>query len=202
MQEPGTSGNPGVEGIHGLGLGARSPPAEGDNSFSFGGILQETESLLEVEAMSWLGTDLVALTCIAGGAVVGGAATLELMDFLPDSNVACAVEARSVPHQRISISHGSEARAIVVTPGIRVRSLDGCENGAGKLVQVRVERELGNLEAELAEMEEALELQMEALEGQLEVELAQQIEAKSQLREAVRQMERARVKIVREGAGG
>ena len=43
--------------------------------------------------MSWMGTDVVAMACILGGAAVGGFATLASLDGHDGSaHVSCAVE--------------------------------------------------------------------------------------------------------------
>jgi hypothetical protein len=144
--------------------------------------------------MSWFGTDLVALGCIFGSAALGGAATLAMMDGKGDSHASCGVEATALS-PRIAISRGGHGRAIVVTPDIRIHSRGGCEDGTPEMVQIRLEKELQNLDVQLEQMDRALELQMQALESQLEAGLEQGIEARVPIEDALRQIENARVQV-------
>jgi len=79
-------------------------------------------------------------------------------------------------------------------------------------VEVHVGNHLVDLDAQLEKLDQALEIQMDGLESQIEAQIEaqlkaqgeQQVGAEAQLREAVRQMERAqaRVKVVVGRAGG
>ncbi len=150
--------------------------------------------------MSWFGTDMVALGCILGGAAVGGAATLAVVDGNGHRHGVCGVEAMAVS-PRIAISHGGHAQAIVVTPDVRIRSVRGCERAVGEVVEIHMEKRLHSLDLELEQLDRALELQTQALESQLEAGLEQGLEARLQLDQAMRQMEAARIKTVVEKAG-
>jgi len=151
--------------------------------------------------MSWFGTDLVALGCIFGGAAVGGAATLFLTEDGGHADVGCAVEAMAVS-PRIAISHGGEARAIVVTPDISVHTMGDCARHADGMVEIQMGNHLEHLDTKLQYLDQALEIQLQQMESQLEAEWEQQIEARAEFEEAMRQMESARVKVTVKGVGG
>jgi len=149
--------------------------------------------------MSWLGTDIVALGCILGGAAVSGAATLAVMEGGGGSHVRCGVEAMTVS-PRIAISHRGEARAIVVTPDVRVRSVRDC--GSPGFVEILLDNQLQHLDAQLEHLDHTLEVQLEQLEHQLEFELAQEMDVRVQLEEAMNQLEAAKLKVVIERVEG
>jgi hypothetical protein len=149
--------------------------------------------------MSWFGTDLVALGCIFGSAAVGGAATLAVMDGEKPLHPACGIEAMAVS-PRVAISHRGHAQAVVVTPNVRIHSRGCGGHGTPEVVEIRMEKDLQNLDVQLEQMDRALELQMQALETQLEAGIEQGLEARVQFEEALRQMENARVKVVVEKA--
>jgi len=156
--------------------------------------------------MSWFGTDIVALGCILGGAAVSGAATLAIMDGGGESYVRCGVEAMAVA-PRIAISHGGEARAIVVRPDVRVRSIRDC--GSSGLVEIHVDRHMENLDAQLEHLDLQLEVQLEQMEHQLErmehqfeFELAQEMDVRVQFEEAMSQFEAAKLKVLVERVQG
>ena len=132
--------------------------------------------------MSWFGTDLVALGCILGGAAVGGAATLAMADGGGHADTRCAVEAMAVS-PRIAISHGGGARAIVVTPDVRVHAVRDCMTEVDGVVEILMENHLEDLDIHM---------------GHLDV----QMEARIQFEEAMRQFEEARVKVVVKGVEG
>lgn len=160
--------------------------------------------------MSWFGTDLVALSCIVGGAAVGGAATLALTQGSHSVDMDCAVEAMAVrPH--ISISHGGDAHAIVVAPNVRVHSRGDCGSHTAEIVDihmdgrvdVHLDRHMEQLDLQLEQLDHVLEVQMEKLEKQLEFGLEQEMEVKIQLEETMRQLEQAQVRVVvRKHEGG
>ncbi len=135
--------------------------------------------------MIWFGTDLVALGCILGGAAVGGAATLAMTVGGGHTGARCAVEAFAVS-PGIAISHGREARTIVVTPKVRVH----------------LDNHFEQLDTQLDQLDQALELQMQQLELQLEAKLGQEMEARIQFEEAMRQVEAARLEVVVEKVEG
>ena len=163
--------------------------------------------------MSWFGTDLVALGCIVGGAAVGGAATLAVMDAGHRAPLPCAVEARAwVP--QVSVSGNGHSHAIVVAPKVHVRELRHCRGDA--FVEIDMDAHLQEMEAQLQGLDRALEfqlegrlkgldraleLQLQGLESQIERKFQQQMEARAQLEDAMRQVERARVRVVVERAG-
>jgi hypothetical protein len=165
--------------------------------------------------MSWFGTDVVALGCILGGAAVGGAATLAVLDGADHHVNRCAVEAVAVAPS-VAISHNGGARAIVIRPDVRVRSDRDCAREIRHVVRVRgdhslefLEADMEQLEANLEQMETALEVQLEGLESQIETQLEAQLEAnlhqefEAQLHfeEAMRKLKEAQVRIHVSGVG-
>jgi hypothetical protein len=159
--------------------------------------------------MSWFGTDLVAISCILGGAAVGGAATLALHQGGHHVDMGCGVEALAVS-PRIAISHGGNAHAIVVAPKVRVHSSGDCGAHTTEVIDIHMDRHMENLDVQLEQLDlqmekldAALEIQMEEFEQQLEAGLEQEIEAKIQLEQALRQIEQAQIQVtVRKHEGG
>ncbi len=123
--------------------------------------------------MTWFGTDWVALGCILGGAAVGGTVTAGVINGEEHANPRCAVQTFGVS-PTITISHRGEARAIVVTPDVRVHGMRNCVQG----------------------VDGRLEIELRHLERQLEAEVGQQLEARLQFEEAMRQMKEAQVNVV------
>jgi citrate lyase gamma subunit len=145
--------------------------------------------------MSWFGTDVVALGCILGGAAVSGAVTGALIHGDEQADMGCGIEAMALS-PRIAISHGGDAHAIVVAPNLRVRAPRGCVRNLGRAVEINLDSHLEQMDAQLEHLDRALEIQLQQLESQLEAEFGQQIEARVQIEEAMRQMEAARIKVV------
>jgi len=98
--------------------------------------------------MSGLGTDVVALACILGGAAVGGVVTLGARDGgAHQHEVLCAVEAQTAP--RVVVAMGGDEKSIVVAPRVQVHAQHGCE---AVLVdeRVRVRMDVARMEMERA----------------------------------------------------
>lgn len=152
--------------------------------------------------MRWLRTDLMALGCIVGGAVAGGAATFALMGHAEHDAVRCVVAATSA-HPRITITHGGDAGALMVAPNVRVGGMADCLSRVDQVVEVHMEHELQNLDAELRELDVVLERQLEGLERELELTLERELQAQGRLEEAKQKFEEARVRVlVKEERGG
>ena len=158
--------------------------------------------------MSWFGTDLVALGCIVGSAAIGGAATLALHPGGHQVDTGCSMETTAVS-PRIHISHGGNAHAIVVKPDVRVHAVGDCGAMATGIVDIRMDRHMEDLEVQmeqldlqLEQLDRVLEVQMEQLESQLEASFEQEFEVQAKLEEAMRQLERAKVKVVVRGSEG
>jgi hypothetical protein len=145
--------------------------------------------------MSMLGTDIVALGCILGGAAIGGAATLAMMDGDGHADVGCEVEAMAV-NQTVAISHRRDAGAIVVMPDVRVHAVRDCVGEMNGVVEIRLNNHLEQLDAQLEHLDHALEIELRQMELQLEAEFGQEMEARIQFEEAMRQVEEARVKVI------
>jgi len=152
--------------------------------------------------MIWFGTDWVALGCILGGAAIGGAATLAMTDGGGQADARCAVEARMAVSPRIAISDRGRARAILVTPDVRVHAVRDCAVDVGKVVEIHLDNHLEQLDTQLEFLDQALELQMQQLEIQLEAELGQEMDARLQFEKAMQQVEVARLKVVLEKVEG
>lgn len=144
--------------------------------------------------MSWLGADLVAISCILGGAAVGGAATLALNQGGHHVDMGCGIEAMAVS-PRIAISHGGDAHAIVVSPKVRVHSSGDCGAHTTEIVDIHMDRHLEKLDLQLEKLDAALEIQMEEFEQQLEAGIEQEMEAKIQLEQALQQLEEAQIQV-------
>ena len=129
--------------------------------------------------MSALGTDLVALTCILGGAMVSGAVTLAILDGNERADAPCTVEAVAV-RPKVVVSRNGEARVMVVSPDVRVHSRRGCGVGVAEAVEIHLDgrlRHLEAVEAELNGLERTLELQLGGLEAELEAQIQEEVEA-------------------------
>jgi hypothetical protein len=87
--------------------------------------------------MSGLGTDVVALACIVGGAVVSGTATLAMRADPHRVDAACAVEMVESPN--VVVALGDSREHIVVAPRVRLHTSHGCGHAVSEEVQVRVE---------------------------------------------------------------
>ena len=151
--------------------------------------------------MTWFGTDIVALGCILGGAAVGGTVTAAMMDGGQPADMGCGVEAIAVS-PRIAISHRGEERAIVVNPNVRVRAVRDCVREVEGVVEIHMDNHLQHLDAQLEHLDRALEIELRQLEHQIEAEVEQEMEARFEFQEAMREAEAARLKIVMEKLGG
>jgi hypothetical protein len=150
--------------------------------------------------MSWFKSDLVAIACVLGGAAVGGAATFAMMDGAEHSS-RCGIS-RTAVSPKIAISGRGKARAIVVTPDVRVHAKGDCVSGAHEIVEIHLENQLEQLDAQLEHLDHVLEVQLEGLEAQIEAEVAAEMDARFKYEEAVRQIEEARVRMIVERVGG
>ncbi|HSM61307.1 MAG TPA: hypothetical protein VK849_10940 [Longimicrobiales bacterium] len=108
--------------------------------------------------MSGLGTDVVALACIRGGAAVGGVATaaLDRGGERGGADPACAVETLLETPAAVVAMGGGEGR-IVVAPRVRVRDGEACAVVVDPRVEVRLQRTEAQLERARARMEGARE---------------------------------------------
>lgn len=89
--------------------------------------------------MSWLGTDVVAVACILGGAATSGALTMALADGGHDHGPPCAAEAVAVA-PRVVVSSNGDTRAYVVAPEVQWQAKARCAKRVREDVRVRVER--------------------------------------------------------------
>jgi hypothetical protein len=89
--------------------------------------------------VSWLGTDVVAVACILGGAATSGAVTMALANGGHDHARPCIAETVAVAPQVVVSSNG-EARAFVVAPRVHQRAQTRCAKRVRENVRVRIER--------------------------------------------------------------
>ncbi|NNM04683.1 MAG: hypothetical protein HKO65_06225 [Gemmatimonadetes bacterium] len=154
--------------------------------------------------MSWFGSDVVAIGCILGGAAVGGAATLAVMDGGEQVDGRCGIERMAVS-PTIAVSGQGGAHAIVVGPDVRVHSVRDCGSSIHEVVEIHMDNQLRHLDAQLEHLDHVLEIELEGLEAQIEAEVEAelvQLEAELELQEAIRAFEDAKVKMVIEKVGG
>lgn len=89
--------------------------------------------------MSWLGTDVVAVACILGGAATSGVVTMALADGGHDHGHPCAAEALAMGHKVVVATNG-EPGTYVVAPSVQWRAQTRCAKRVRENVRVRVER--------------------------------------------------------------
>ncbi len=154
--------------------------------------------------MSWFGSDIVAIGCILGGAAVGGAATLAVMDGGDHVHRRCGIE-RTAVAPTIAVAGHDGAHAIVVSPDVRVHSIRDCGSSVHDVVEIHMDNQLRHLDAQLEHLDHVLEIEFEGLEAQIEAEVEaelQALEAELESLEAIREFEAAKVKMVIEKVGG
>jgi len=156
--------------------------------------------------MSGLGTDLVALACILGGAVTGGGMTMALLHDNDSAPADCAVEAMSLGSQ-IVVSGDAGARAIVLSrPHLELRQTHRC----GAMVVGHVSSEMDQLRQEMVEARVRMELRQrqmgEARHMVLRIREAEALaaEAGAQGANAEAQLEAVQILLekVEKGSGG
>jgi exonuclease VII large subunit len=154
--------------------------------------------------MSVLGTDVVAMACILGGATVSGAATAAMLHSDDVGRMDCAVETVEASPQ-VMLSLGDEERTVMVRPHVRVHKDHRCRHmEVDREVQLRMEEVRRDVERARDRMERApwrserldrerlekagrqLEIQAQALEG-LDEELEKELELR--LEEAMKRLE-------------
>ncbi len=106
--------------------------------------------------MNGLGTDLVAMACILGGAAVSGATTMALVDgHAGHADVACVGAAVDVS-PRVAVSLDGGKSTVITTPRVWVRHDHDC-----RVVKVDVRRDvrvdMDQVRAQLEQARERLE---------------------------------------------
>ncbi len=153
--------------------------------------------------MSVMGTDVLAVACIVGGAAVSGGATLAALQRAEP--VGCAAEAVVAP--RVTVRMGGVGQDVVVRPRVvMVHGVHAC--GAVVVdrdvrvrmdeVRARVEEARARAEGARARAERARARAEEAREG---VETVPGDEFQTQLQEAMARLERELARLD-EGTGG
>ena len=89
--------------------------------------------------MSWLGTDVMAVACILGGAAASGAVTMALTHGGHDHAPPCVAEVSSVA-PRVVVSTAGDTRTYVVAPEVQWKAKSRCRRPARENVRVRIER--------------------------------------------------------------
>jgi hypothetical protein len=121
--------------------------------------------------MNGVSTDLMALACIMGSAVVGGVVTVAALDRGPEVDAVCVSGAvHETP--AVIVGLGEPGRTLVVAPRVRMRATRGCEavvidvdrEARVHFDEVRVEMERARVRSEEARIriEEALGREVEA----------------------------------------
>jgi hypothetical protein len=146
--------------------------------------------------MSMMGTDVLAVACIVGGAAVSGGATLAALRRTPPER--CTAEAIVAPH--VMLRMGGYGQDIVVRP--RVVAVHGAHGCAAVVVdsdvRVRMDEVRARVEEARARAEEA---RARAEQARARVEAASGDEFQTQLQEAMARLERELARLD-EGAGG
>jgi len=144
--------------------------------------------------MHMLGTDVMALTCILGGAAVSGGATLAALSAQHGHSPSCVVEAVAMVPDMV-VSEGGHSHAVVVTPNVRFRALPGCGREAVDRVRVRVDTDL---RAELAaEVRSRVEREMERAQAEIERARAEMERGQVDRAREWAEMERAHAEVER-----
>lgn len=145
--------------------------------------------------MKRLGTDVLAVACILGGGVVGGAATLAFLAAQGDTPAGCAIETVTAT-PNIVVARGGGSRAIVLaTPHIRVHSRGGCAGWVPSGVSVHVEGGHRQLPEFQLQMEESRAGMQEAMKTMMQLREAQHIEAEVLALEAQARLEEAEITL-------
>jgi hypothetical protein len=137
--------------------------------------------------MSGLGTDMVALACIVGGAAVGGFATLASQDGGHEHlDVAC-VEAVESPQVVVALGDGAES--FVVAPNVQVHASHECHAVQEEVHVIRMREARHEMERARERVERAQE-RMERVRVRLErVDRQELDEARRKLEAAGLQLE-------------
>ena len=133
--------------------------------------------------MSVLGTDLMAVACIVGGAAVSGATTMRLLDgHDTHARVAC-VGATFHTSPRVVVSMDGGKGPVVVVPQVRVHPNHDCMafvvESPGD-VQVNMAEMRARMEEARARMEEARAENSSALSAQIQEQVEQQLQEQMQ----------------------
>jgi hypothetical protein len=140
--------------------------------------------------MSVLGTDLMAVACIVGGAAVSGATTMRLLDgHDTHARVAC-VGATFHTSPRVVVSMDGGKGAVVVAPRVRVHPNRDCmafvveSRGDVQVnmaeMQARMEEARARMEEARARMEKARASNGSALSAQIQEQVEQQLQEQLQ----------------------
>jgi hypothetical protein len=150
-------------------------------------------------AMSALGTDLLAVACIVGGAAVSGVTTMRLMDgHDAHARVACVgATVRTSPRVVVSMDGGKGA--VIVAPRVRVHADHDCMAFVVEShgdVQVNMAEMRARMEEARARMDEArarMEKARAADGSALSAQIQEQVE--KQLQEQMRQLDQQLAKL-------
>jgi hypothetical protein len=156
--------------------------------------------------MAGLGTDLMAVACILGGAAVSGATTMGVVEgHRGQPDVAC-VGASVNERPRVVVSLDGERRTIVVAPRVWVHRGHDCAAWSGKAgrnfridmgeMRARMERARARVEREQARMR-AEERRVDATPTLDQVNLGADISAQvqKQIQEQMKQLDQALAKL-------
>jgi hypothetical protein len=131
------------------------------------------------EVMKRSGTDMLAVACILGGAVVGGMATVAYLAVQGDTPAGCTIETVTAT-PNIVVSRRGESRAVVLTtPQVRVHSRGGCAHWVPAEVSVQVRDGHREVEEFRVQMEESRARMQETMKTMVHLREAQLIDAEA-----------------------
>jgi len=140
--------------------------------------------------MSVLGTDLMAVACIVGGAAVGGATTMRLLDgHDAHARVAC-VGTTVHASPRVVVSMDGGKGTVVLAPRVRVHANHDCTafvvESSGDIqanmaeVRARMEEARARMEDARARMDAARATSGSALSAQIQEQVEKQLQEQMQ----------------------
>ena len=127
--------------------------------------------------MNVVSTDLMALACIMGSALVGGVVTVAALERGPEPEAACVAE---VVHTApaVVVGTGGAGRTVVVAPRVRMHGGHGCDAvhvDGDRAVHVRIEAVRADVERAVMRSEEARMRMEEALGRDVELRLREEM---------------------------
>jgi len=119
--------------------------------------------------MSGLGTDMVAVACILGGAAASGAVTARALDGGGEQlNIepGCAVEALHVGPRMVVVTGGSERVVVAPSPDVRWRgeAVGGGEGACAVVVDPRVKIRVRQADERMQRAQEHMQLAQERMQ--------------------------------------
>jgi hypothetical protein len=155
--------------------------------------------------MSVLGTDLLAVACIVGGAAVSGATTMRLLDGHDAHARHACVGAMVRTSPRVVVSMDGGKGAVVVAPRVRVHANHDCtafvveSNGDVQASMAEMRARMEEARARMAEAQVRVEKAQAANSSALSAQIQAQVE--KQLQEQMKRLDEELAKLDA-GTGG